>query len=162
MHITALGGSIEYVATMRPRFDSFKEAIKVDPNFAAAYAQAANEMVFLGDAKAAIPLTERALELSPKDMSIHVFTWVQGRAYFAIGDYEKAADALGESVRERPNLWFSHAWLVAALALCDRDAEAKQALEGFKKGPFRDQTSVRSRNTTAKPNTKIPRWNGCG
>ena len=55
-----------------------------------------------------------------------------GCAYFAIGDYEKAADALGESVRARPNLWFSHAWLVAALALCNRDAEAKQALGAFK------------------------------
>ena len=115
--------------------NSFKEVIRIDPNFAAAYAQAANELVFLGDAKAAIPLAEKALELSPRDMSRDVFTWVQGRAYFAIGDYEKAADALGESVRKRPNLWFSHAWLVAALALCGRDAEAKQALEGFKKAP---------------------------
>jgi hypothetical protein len=61
-----------------------------------------------------------------------VFTWVQGRAYFAIGDYAKAADALGQSVRARPNLWFAHAWLVAALALSSRDAEAKQAHEGFK------------------------------
>ncbi len=33
----------------------------------------------------------------------------------------------------RPNLWFSHAWLVAALALCNKDTQAKQALEGFKK-----------------------------
>jgi class 3 adenylate cyclase/TolB-like protein/tetratricopeptide (TPR) repeat protein len=112
---------------------SFKETIKIDPNFAAAYAQAANEMVFLGDAKDAIPLAEKAIELSPRDKSIHVFGWVLGRAYFAIGDYEKAADALGQSVRARPNLWFPPAWWVAALALCNRDKEAKQALEGFQK-----------------------------
>jgi len=112
---------------------SFKETIKIDPNFAAAYAQAANEMVFLGDAKGAIPMAEKAIELSPKDKSIHVFGWVLGRAYFAIGDYEKAADALGQSVRARPNLWFTQAWLVAALALCNRDKEAQQALEGFQK-----------------------------
>ena len=112
---------------------SFKETIKIDPNFAAAYAQAANEMVFLGDAKDAIPLAEKAIELSPRDKSIHVFGWVLGRAYFAIGDYEKAADALGQSVRARPNLWFAPAWWVAALALCNRDKEAKQALEGFQK-----------------------------
>src|SRR6185295_7663721 len=35
---------------------AFKEAIKVDPNFAPAYAQAANELLLLGDAKAALPL----------------------------------------------------------------------------------------------------------
>ena len=112
---------------------AFKETVRIDPNFAAAYAQAANEMVFLGDAKGAIPMVEKAIELSPKDKSIHVFGWVLGRAYFAIGDYEKAADALGASVRARSNLWFTHAWLVAALALCNKDAEAKQALEGFKR-----------------------------
>jgi len=111
---------------------AFKEAIKVDPNFAAAYAQAANELVFLDDAKSAIPLAEKALELSPNDVSKDVFTYVAGRAYFANGDCEKAADALGKSVDARPNLWFSHAYLVAALASCNRDADAKQALERFK------------------------------
>jgi adenylate cyclase len=112
---------------------SFKETIRLDPNFAAAYAQAANEMVFLGDAKGAIPMAEKAIELSPKDKSIHVFGWVLGRAYFAVGDYEKAAKALGASVSARQNLWFTQAWWIAALALCNKDTEAKQALEGFKR-----------------------------
>ena len=111
--------------------DAFKETIRIDPNFAAAYAQAANEMVFLGEPKEAILLAGKAIELSPKDQSAQVFKWVQGRAYFALGDYEKAAEVLGESVRLRPNLWFSHAWLVAALSLSNRDAEAKQALGVF-------------------------------
>jgi len=112
--------------------DAFQQAIRVDPNFAAAYAQAANEMVFLGDAKSALPLVQKAIELSPRDQSFQVFKWVEGRAKFAIGDYDKAADALGESVYVRQNLWFPQAWLVAALALAGRDAEAKQALERFK------------------------------
>ncbi len=112
---------------------AFKEAIRINPNFAAAYAQAANEMLFLGDAKGAIAMAEQACELSPKDMSFTVFLWVKGRAYFALGEYDKAAEALGESVRARPNLWFTHAWYIAALALTNRNAEAKQALDGFKK-----------------------------
>jgi class 3 adenylate cyclase/TolB-like protein/tetratricopeptide (TPR) repeat protein len=110
---------------------NFKKAIKVDPNFAVAYAQAANEMVFLGDAKDAVQYAEKAIELSPLDISKDVFTWVQGRAYFAVGDYEKAADALGTSVQARKNLWFSHAWLVSALALCNRNTKAQQALDEF-------------------------------
>ena len=96
-------------------------------------------MVFLGNAKGAIQMAEKAIELSPKDPSIGVFLWVKGRAYFAIGDYKKAAEALQESVRARPNLWFTHAWLVAALALTNRDAEAKQAL-----GAFKERHSTRS------------------
>jgi adenylate cyclase len=129
----ALGWVHRIRANHQAALESFKEAIKVDPNFAAAYAQAANELVLLGDAKDALPLVERAIELSPKDKSIHVFEYIQGRAYFAIGNYEKAADVLSESVRARPNLWFTHVWLVAALALCNREAGAKQALEGFRK-----------------------------
>jgi adenylate cyclase len=112
--------------------DAFNEAIKIDPNFASAYAQAANEMVFLGNAKGAIQLAEKAIALSPKDPSIGVFLWVKGRAHFTIGDYEKAAEALQESVHVRPNLWFTHAWLVAAYALTDRNAKAQQALDAFK------------------------------
>jgi adenylate cyclase len=112
--------------------DAFNEAIKIDPNFASAYAQAANEMVFLGDAKGAIRLAEKAIELSPKDPSIGVFLWVKGRAYFTNRDYDKAAEALQESVSLRPNLWFTHAWLVAAYALTDRDTKAQQALDAFK------------------------------
>jgi class 3 adenylate cyclase/TolB-like protein/tetratricopeptide (TPR) repeat protein len=112
---------------------AFEEAIRIDPNFASAYAQAANEMVFLGDSKRAIAMAEKAAQLSPKDPSFAVFRWVKGRAYFAIGDYASAAEALQESVDMRPNLWFTHAWLVAALALSNKDAEAKQALGKFRK-----------------------------
>jgi len=112
---------------------SFKQAIKVDPNFAAAYAQAANEMVFLGDAKGAVAMADKAAELSPKDPSFGVFMWVKGRAQFALGEYEGAATTLQEAARLRPNLWFVHAWLTAALALCNRDQQARQALEEFRK-----------------------------
>lgn len=112
---------------------SFREAFKVDPNFAGGYAQAANELLLLGDAKAALPLVQQAIALSPKDESINVFEYILGRAYFALGDYAKAADALEESVKARPNLWFVRAWQVSALALSNRDAEAKLAFDDFKK-----------------------------
>ena len=116
--------------------DSFKEAIRLNPNLAKAYAQAANEMVLTGDARAAIPLAEKAVQLSPQDPSIGVFYWVIGRAKFTIGDYAHAIEALEQSVRVRPNLWFPQAWLIAAYALSNRDADAQKALETFKKTSF--------------------------
>src|SRR5690348_403669 len=111
--------------------DAFNAAIKIDPNLATAYAQAANETVFLGNPKGAIPLAEKAIKLSPKDPSIGPFLWVKGRAYFTLGDYPKAIEALAESARVRPNLWFTQAWLVAAYALTDQDAKATQARTTF-------------------------------
>jgi adenylate cyclase len=117
-------------------FDAFNEAIKLDPNFAKAYAQAANERVFLGDPKGALPLVEQAAQLSPNDPSIGVFHWVKGRAYFTLGDYPNAIKALEESVRVRPNLWYTQVWLGAAYALSNKDTDARKALEAFKKAPF--------------------------
>jgi class 3 adenylate cyclase/TolB-like protein len=120
-------------------FDAFNEAVKIDPNFARAYAQAANEMVFLGNAKTAIPLAEKAIQLSPNDPFMGGFLWVKGRAYFTLGDYPNAIKALEESVRARPNLWYAQAWLVAAYALSNKDEDAGKALERFKKAPFSTQ-----------------------
>ena len=117
-------------------FDAFNEAVKIDPNFARAYAQVANEMVFLGNAKNAIPLVEKAIQLSPNDPFMGGFLWVKGRAYFTLGDYPNAIKALKESIRARPNLWYAQAWLVAAYALSSKDKEAGKALEAFKKAPF--------------------------
>jgi adenylate cyclase len=129
----ALGWVHRLRGNHRAALAAFEEAMRIDPNFAAAYAQAANEMVFLGDAQGAIAMADKAAELSPKDPSFGVFMWVKGRAQFALGDYEGAAATLEESARLRPNLWFVHAWLVAAHALCDRDTEAKRALDSYQK-----------------------------
>jgi class 3 adenylate cyclase/TolB-like protein len=123
--------------------DAFNEAVKVDPNLAKAYAQAANAMVFTGNARGAIPLAEKAAQLSPKDPSFGVFLWVKGRAYFTLGDYPKAIEVLEESVRVRPNLWFSQAWLVAAYALTNKDAEARKALAAFNKAPFSTRFDIK-------------------
>src|SRR5262249_46972670 len=112
--------------------DALNEGVKIDPNFAEGYAQMANEKVFLGKAKDAIPLTERAIQLSPNDPYIGVIYWIKGRAHFTLGDYPNAIKALEEAVRARPRIWYSRAWLVAAYALANRDPEARQALEAFK------------------------------
>jgi tetratricopeptide (TPR) repeat protein len=61
-----------------------------------------------------------------------MFLWVKGRAFFAIGDYPNAINSLEESVRVRPNLWYTHVWLGAAYALVNRDKEAQQTINGFK------------------------------
>src|SRR5581483_848795 len=111
--------------------DAFNTAKKIDPNFARSYAQAGNEMVFLGKPEEAIALVEKAIELSPEDPAIATFRWVEGRAYFTLGDYPKAIKALEQSVKARPNLWYVQAWLTAAYALASRDVDARQSLEEF-------------------------------
>jgi tetratricopeptide (TPR) repeat protein len=139
-HTAVAHYALGYVHRLRGNHEaalsSFNDAIRIDPYLAKAYAQAGNVMVFLGNARGAIPLVEKATQLSPQDPSIGPFFWIKGRAYFTLGDYPKAIEALEESVRLRPNLWFIQAWLVAAYALSDRDAEARKALAEFEQAPF--------------------------
>jgi tetratricopeptide (TPR) repeat protein len=89
-----------------------------DPNFAAAHAQKANQLVRLGRAREALPVARHAVELAgPYDQSTGVVYWVLGRAYFVLKDYDDAIHWLQRSVDKRGNLWFSGAFLVAAYAL---------------------------------------------
>ena len=121
----------------------FEEAIKLDPNYAGAHAQLANELVFLGRADEAIPQVQLAVRLSPGGPNIGVYRWVQGRAYFVQGDWKNAVISLEKAVRLQPNLWFSHAWLTAAYALNDQEAEAQVARDLFQSAfPERSLESI--------------------
>jgi adenylate cyclase len=112
--------------------NSFSQAATIDPNLARAHAQVANEMVFLGKPKDAIPLVEKAIQLSPNEPFTGAYFWIKGRAFFALGNYPEAITALEESIRMRPNLWYSQAWLAAAYALSNRNGEAQQRIGAYK------------------------------
>jgi adenylate cyclase len=59
--------------------DAFERAVQLDPNFASALVQKANQLAMVGRPDEAPPL---ALKASPRDPAIGVFYWVVGRAYF--------------------------------------------------------------------------------
>ena len=121
----------------------FEEAIKLDSNYAGAHAQLANELVILGRANEAIPAVQQAIRLSPDGPNIGVYHWVEGRAYFALGDWKNAISSLEKAVRFQPNLWFSHAWLIAAYALNNQDAEAQATRDLFQSAfPARNLESI--------------------
>jgi adenylate cyclase len=115
-------------------FDAFDRAIQLDPNFAWAYAQKANQLVLLGRAPEAPPLGLKAVGLSPRDPKVGGFYWVIGRAYFLTKDYENAIVWLRKAVEVIPNLWFSRAYLLSAYALTGRQDETRAALNEFKSG----------------------------
>jgi adenylate cyclase len=111
--------------------DAFDRAVQLDPNFAQAYTQKANQLVLLGRPQEAPPLVLRAIGLSPRDPAIGGFYWVIGRAYFIMKDYENAIVWLRKAVEVIPNLWFSRAYLLSAYALTGRQDEARTALSEF-------------------------------
>jgi adenylate cyclase len=113
--------------------EAFERALSLNPNLALGYAQKANQLVLTGRPQEAPPLVLKAIRLSPRDPARSVFSWVLGRAYFAMGNYDNAIIWLRRSVEERGTVWFSRAHLIAAYELAGKHAEAVAALDDFNK-----------------------------
>jgi adenylate cyclase len=111
--------------------EAFERALALDPNLALAYAQKANQLVLTGRPQEAPPLVLKAIRLSPFDPVRSIFSWILGRAYFAMGDYENAIVWLRKSVAERLTVWFSRAYLVSAFELAGKHDDAVAALNDF-------------------------------
>jgi tetratricopeptide (TPR) repeat protein len=130
--------------------NAFDQAIGLDQNFPGAYAQKANQLVFLGEPQYAPPLVTKAIRLSPRDQSIGVFYWILGRAYFFMPNYEDATIWLQKSVELRPNLWFNRAYLASAYALAGNAEKAKETWNEFRSRPeFAKYTVERIRSIYA-------------
>jgi adenylate cyclase len=96
---------------------AFNEALRLDPNLTTAFAEKANELIYLGQAKEAPALIQKAIDLSPRDPELGKFYSIIGRAYFHTKDYDKAILWLQRSIQERPTAWFTRAYLIGAYAL---------------------------------------------
>jgi adenylate cyclase len=115
--------------------NAFDEALQSDPNLATALVAKANQLLYLGRAPEAPALVKKAIELSPLDPDLGRFHWIMGRAYFTLGDYNKAIDELQKSIQLRPPTWFISAQLISAYALTKRlkENEAEAAIREYKR-----------------------------
>jgi len=133
--------------------DAFYRAIQLDPNFARAYAQKANQLVMVGRPQEAPSLVLKAIALSPRDPVIGVFYWIIGRAYFVLKDYDQAILWLRKSVELLPTVFYNRAYLLAAYALTGRhqQTEGIAALGEYKNG-YSQYTIRRLREVYEKEN----------
>ena len=113
--------------------EAFSRAIDLDPNFAMAYAQKADELMYLGRPEDVRSLIDQAIRLSPRDPSIGIFYWFLGRSAFFMGRYDEAIPWLRRSVEIRPNLWYNRLYLASAHALIGEFDDARATLGDFKR-----------------------------
>ncbi|HEX3860312.1 MAG TPA: tetratricopeptide repeat protein [Stellaceae bacterium] len=111
--------------------EAFDETIKCAPEFARAYAQKGEELVYLGRFDEGIAQVERAIELSPNSAVRGYFYWVIGRARFFMEQNAEAVPWLRSSVRNWSNVWYNRAYLVSAHALQGERAAASRVLRAF-------------------------------
>lgn len=98
-------------------YNAFSKAIEYAPDFARAYAQRGEELIYLGRPARGIEQAEEALRRrSPESIARGTFYWIIGRAHFFMGNDAEAIKRLVPSVELWPNLWYNRCYLIAAHA----------------------------------------------
>src|SRR5580704_1097357 len=100
----------------RAAYRAFGEALKLQPDFARAYAQQGEELVYLGRPTEGIEQVEEALRRRPESVARGMFYWIIGRAHFFMGNDAEAIKRLAPSIEQWPNLWYNRCYLIAAHA----------------------------------------------
>jgi tetratricopeptide (TPR) repeat protein len=112
----------------RAAYRAFGEALKLQPDFARAYAQQGEELVYLGRPAEGIELVEEALRRRPESVARGMFHWIIGRAHFFMENDAEAIRPLTLSIEEWPNLWYNRCYLIAAYAHLGDTTAAAAAL----------------------------------
>jgi adenylate cyclase len=118
----------------RPAITEYETAIALDPNNAAAHAQASYRKMFLGRAEEGFAGVETALRLNPRDPS-HVPWWqfYMCDLHAKLADWDQAIEWCNKAAAGMPGVYFSFAWLAAANAWAGHDKEAKEAVAQLQK-----------------------------
>ena len=103
-------------------------AMGLAPNSIFAIGQLGITLTFLGHPEAAAPLIERCLRLAPHDRNTPVNQAILGLCKILLGDVDQAVTWLRKARAGNPRLFYTHAFLAAALALRNELDEASDAL----------------------------------
>ena len=110
--------------------ETFRKAIRLDPNYADGYANLAFVSIFTGDADGAQGYIETAMQMNPHYPFWYLFARSMAR-YFK-GDYQGAVEDLTIAAERNSTVVFVRYWLAAALAQAGEIEEARWAVEEFR------------------------------
>ena len=108
-----------------------ERALALDPSNVDAAAQLGNDYRFLGRFDKSLEYLDRAILASPSDPSLNYWYDSKAWANFGLKRYDEAIEAARRAIAINPNNPFANVALVAALALTDHDAEAREALRRY-------------------------------
>lgn len=83
---------------------------------------------YVGEPETAIEHAEKAMRLSPLDISMWVACWVMATGNLQLGNYQEAAVWANKSIRRHPENLSAKYILVASLAQLDRNSELKATI----------------------------------
>ena len=106
------------------RYDT---ALAINPSSAPAWLWSTSAHAWLGQGEEAVKRAPRAIELSPFDPHMYMFTSIAGTAQAVAGEYDKSIEYCRRSLRENRMFASTHRILTISLALSERVEEARQA-----------------------------------
>ncbi len=130
--------ALGYLAFTARRTDEavrcFGAALKLNPNFAAAYGYTGWALAFAGRSDEATPHLEQAMRMSPRDPLNAIFFGGLAASHYMAGSYDKAVEAARQGVQSRPGMASAHRILCASLGqagLVDEASAAMRQLRGL-------------------------------
>ena len=103
----------------------------------------------LGEFDKSVEYLDKAIRLSPYDRAVPYWYGGKAQASFGLKRYDQAIEQLRKVIAINPNdIPWAHTMLVAALALTDHDAEAREALQRYlalpSSGPLKTIAAVKA------------------
>jgi TolB-like protein/tetratricopeptide (TPR) repeat protein len=124
--------ALAYAAMMERRTEesiaSFRLAVSLNPNSAAAHSHLSRGLAFAGRDGEAIEHGEKAIRLSPLDPEMALFLGAIAVAHYTAGRYTDTIERSLEAQRLRPGFQGSRRLLCASLAQAGRTDEARSLL----------------------------------
>jgi adenylate cyclase len=118
-----------------------ERALALDPSNVDAAAMLGVDHQFLGRFDKSLEYLDKAIRTSPSDPGVGYWYGNKAWANFGLKRYDQAIELARRAIAINPHNPYSHVVLVAALALTDHDAEAREALQRYlalpSSGPLR-------------------------
>jgi adenylate cyclase len=124
-----------YVTTKRTKeaTEASQNAVKLNPNYAPAYAQLAQDEVTPAQLPLAIANIDQAMRLSPRDPEMGRWHWIKGRTFNYMGRYEDVIREEQAALDNGYSSWNVYTHLAFAYAYLGRQSEAEAAVAQARK-----------------------------
>jgi adenylate cyclase len=109
----------------------FERALALDPSGADAYNGLGVDYLALGRFDQSLEVLNKAIRASPSDPSLTYYYGNKAWANFGLKRYDAAIEPTRRAIAINPYNPYANVALVAALALTDHDAEAREALQRY-------------------------------
>ncbi len=113
--------------------DDAQTAVRLNPNYASAYAQLAQDQVTPEELPLAIANIDQAIRLSPRDPEMGRWRWIKGAAFNYMGRYQDAIREDQAALDSGYSAWPVYSHLAVAYAFMGRQSEAEAAIAQARK-----------------------------